>query len=194
MKKVFTKRDDGFTISYASFRDFTKIQQLVNALPVESKQFFSPWLFMENQSLKVKMGKFLASKSLLPIFGTLIKKFFPYAYLVILKVESPDSKLVGYLACYFFKKRNDGYYEATTGGAMSEKYGRKGLGTWIRSSIFEVARKERVKLLRAGSFSENKQILRIVVDKLGWKVIGKRKVKSEYDGKIREVVDLIKEL
>jgi len=194
MKKVISKRDDGFTISYASFRDFNKIQQLVNELPVESKQFFSPWLFTENQSLKVKMGKFLASKSLLPLFGTLIKKFFPYAYLVILKVESPDPKLVGYWAWYFFKKRNDGYYEVTTGGATSEKYRRKGLGTWMRSFIFEVARKEHVKLLRAGSFSENKQILKILVDKLGWKVIGKRKVKSGYDGKIREVTDLIKEL
>ena len=125
MKKIFCKRDDGYTISYASFRDFNKIQKLVDELSVESKRVFSPWLFNKDQSFKGKMGKFLASRSLLPIFGTLIKKFFPYAYSVILKVESPDSKLIGYLACYFFKKRNDGYYEVTTGGAMSESYRKK---------------------------------------------------------------------
>lgn len=195
MKKVlFSKRDDGFTISYASFRDFNKIHQLVNELSVESKEIFSPWLFRKDRSFKEKIGKYVARTSLLPILGTLIKKIFPYAYLVILKLESPDSELVGYLSCYFFKKRNDGYYEAVTGGAMSEKYTGKGLGTWIRSSIFDVAKKERVKLLRAGAYAENEKILRIVIDKLGWKIVGKRKIKSIYDGKIREELELIKEL
>ena len=194
MKKVISKRDDGFTISYGTFRDFRNIHQLVTDLSTGSKIFFSPWLFNKEQSFKLKIGKLLARLSLLFPFGTLIKQFFPYAYLVILKVESPDSKLVGYLACYFFKKRNDGYYEATTGGAMSEKYRGMGLGTWIRSSIFDVAKKEHVKLLKVGAFSDNKQILKILIDKLGWKVVGKRKAKSGYDGKIREELELIKEL
>jgi len=194
MKKIFNKRKDGFTISHASIRDLKKIQQLVNELSDESKQFFFPWLFKKDPSFKEKLGKFLATTSLLPVFGPIIKKLLPLAYLVILKVESSDSELIGYLACYFFKKRNDGYYEAKTGGAMSERYRGKGLGTWIRSAVFDVARKEHVKLLRAGAYAENKQILRIVVDKLGWKVVGKRKVRSGYDGKIREELELIKEL
>jgi len=37
-------------------------------------------------------------------------------------------------------------------------------------------------------------IMKLQQEELCRKVMGKRKVKSEYDGKIREVVDLIKEL
>jgi len=187
------KRDDGFTLSYGTRNDLKKIQKLVNELSDESKRFFHPWIFKKEHTIKEKIGKIVVNLSLIPQLGQIIKKIFPYAYYVILKVESPDSELVGYLSCYFFKKRNDGYYEATTGGAMSEKYRGMGLGTWIRGSIFDVAKKEHVKLLRAGAFSENKNIIKIVVDKLGWKVVGKRKIKS-CNGEIREELQLIKEL
>ena len=38
------------------------------------------------------------------------------------------------------------------------------------------------------------KIIKILVDKLGWKVVGNRKAKSGYDGKIQEELELIKEL
>jgi len=193
-KNVLEKRTDGFFISYATLSDYERIQDLVDYLSPETKKFFSVWLFNKKPRFKVKMGQWIAKLSLCPGFKKIIKKIFPYGFVIILKVESA-SELVGYQALYFFKLLNDGTFKAKNAGAISEKFQGVGLGTWIRSLMLDVAKKENVSLLEGGVYSDNKKILKIMTEKLGWKIVGvKKNVKSEYDGLLRDQIQLVKKI
>jgi len=191
---LIERRDDGYTLSYATIGDIKKIQRLVDELPTETKRLFNPWLFIKNPSLKVRIARIGSRLSLLPGFKKIIKIIFPLSYMVIIKLESPKSEIIGYLALTLFRRYTSGTFLAQPGGAIAEKYQNKGLGTWIRVTRDEVAKKENVKILRGGTSATNKKIIKINVEKLGWKITGIKKVTSLYDGTEYDEVQLEKEL
>jgi len=193
-KNVIEKRENGYTLSYATYTDIKKIQKLVDDLPKETKRLFNPWLFVKNPSFKVKIARLGSRISLLPGFKKIIKLIFPLSYIVIIKLESPKSEIIGYLAITLFRRYTNGTFIAQPGGAIAEKYQNKGLGSWIRAVRDEVAKKENVKILRGGTPATNKKIIKINVEKLGWKITGIKKVISQYDGTEYEEVQLEKEL
>jgi len=79
------------------------------------------------------------------------------AYLVILQVKSPQSIVVGFVVLNHFQKIPDGYFSAFQGTAISEDYQGKGLSTFLRNSMQEVAKKENLGIMRAGIYLENKK-------------------------------------
>ena len=64
----------------------------------------------------------------------------------------------------------------------------------VRRCRDKVAKKENVKILRGGTPATNKKIIKINVEKLGWKITGTRRVISRYDGTEYEEVQMEKEL
>lgn len=195
MKNDFIdKREDGYVLLYATYRDIKKIQKLVDDLPLETKRLFNPWLFVKNPSFKVRLARFVSHLSLLPGFKKIIKFVFPSSYIVIIKLESPKSEIIGYLALTLFRRYTSGTFIAQPGGAIAEKYQNKGFGTWIRAARDKVAKKENVKILRGGTPASNKKIIKINVEKLGWKITGVKKVASRFDGTKYDEVQLEKEL
>jgi len=193
-ENVIEKREDGYTLSYATFRDIKNIQKLVDDLSPEIKRLFNPWLFVKNPSFKVRLARVGSSLSLLPGIKKIIKYIFPLTYIVIIKLESPESDIIGYLALTLFRRYHNGTFIAQPGGAIAEKYQDRGLGTWIRTVRDKVAKKENVKILRGGTPATNKKIIKINVEKLGWKITGTGRVISRYDGTEYEEVQMEKEL
>jgi len=158
-KSIIAKREDGFVISYATFEDFKNLKNLVKNLSKESKCLFTAWLFDEKPTIKVRIGQIIAPLSLLPFIRPLTKKIFPMAYLVILQVKSPQSTVAGFVYLHKFQKISDGYFSATQGTIISDDYQSKGLGTFLRNYMQEVAKKENLGIMKGGGVLENKKSL-----------------------------------
>lgn len=158
-KSIIAKREDGFVISYAWFEDFKNIKNLVKNLSKESKCLFSHWLFDEKPTFQARIGQIIAPLSLLPIIRPLAKKIFPMAYLVILQVKSPESKVVGFILLNHFQKISDGYFSAFLGTVVSDDYQGKGLATFLRNTMLEITKKEKLGILKSGVFLKNEKSL-----------------------------------
>jgi len=158
-KSIIAKREDGFVISYATFEDLKNLKNLVKNLSKESKCLFTDWLYDEKPTVKIRIGQIIAPLSLLPFIGPLTKKIFPMAYLVILQVKSPQSTVVGCVSLNNFQKISDGYFSAYQSTVISDDYQSKGLGTFLRNNMQEVAKKENLGIMKAGVFLENKKSL-----------------------------------
>jgi len=156
-KSIIAKREDGFVISYATFKDFKNLKNLVKNLSKESKCLFTAWLFDENPSIKVRIGQIIAPLSLLPFIGPLTKKIFPMAYLVILQVKSPQSTVAGFVYLNKFQKISDGYFSATQGTVVSDDYQSKGLGTFLRNYLQDVAKKENLGIMKGSVELKNRK-------------------------------------
>jgi len=160
MKKfIIEEREDGFVISYATFRDFKNLKNLVKNLSKESRCLFTPWLFNEKPTLKYRIGQIITPLSLIPIIRPLTKKIFPMAYLVILQVKSPQFVVAGFVYLNRFQKISDGYFSAHKGVVISDDYQGKGLSTFLHKQLQEVAKKENLGIMRGATFIENKKSL-----------------------------------
>ena len=189
---IIDKREDGFSISYASLKDFKKFQELVKGLSKESSCLFTPWLFLENPGNKAKMGQLIAKISLLPMFKTIIKKIFPYGLLVILKVTSDKNQIVGFIYSYNFRKIHSGY-SARHAQVIADKFQGQGLGKFQTKCMEYVARKENVRHFITGVFLDNKASLSLL-KKDGWKVTQVQKNLLMTCGKRHDVAKLTKDL
>jgi len=190
-KSIIAKREDGFVISYATFEDFKNLKNLVKNLSKESKCLFTAWLFDENPSIKVRIGQIIAPLSLLPFIGPLIKKIFPMAYLVILQVKSPQSTVAGFVYLNKFQKISDGYFSATQGTVVSDDYQSKGLGTFLRNYLQDVAKKENLGIMK-GSVELKNRKSRSFYEKNGFEMGKIEKNVLLSCGKRHDVVEYVK--
>jgi len=55
--KIISRREDGFTVSLATSKDYLKLIDLASNLSEQSTQFFHPWMFRKNPPLKTKIGQ-----------------------------------------------------------------------------------------------------------------------------------------
>jgi len=190
-KSIIAKREDGFVISYASFGDFKNLKNLVKNLSKESKCLFPAWLFEEKPTLKKRIGQIIAPLSLIPIIRPLTKKIFPMAYLAILQVKSPKSIVVGFVYLNRFQKISDGYFSAYQGTVISDDYQGKGLGTFLRKYMEEVAKKENLGIMKGGGVLENKKSLSYY-EKNGFEVEKIEKNVLQSCGKRHDMVTFVK--
>jgi len=150
---IIAKREDGFKISYTSLNDFIKLKKMVSSLSKESKCHFTPWLFDEKPNYKVRIGQVIAKYSLIPFLGTIIKKFFPRGYIVILKLESPEDEVVGFVFLYNFKKLSDEHFYVTLGYVVADNYQGMGLGTFQCLKVQNILLTEKIKCIEANVFN-----------------------------------------
>ena len=155
--KIIEKREDGFVISYVTFKDFKNLKILVKNLSKESKCLFTAWLFDENPSFKLKIGQIIVPLTLIPIIGKIAKKIIPMTYLVALQITSPESHVVGFVYLNRFKKISNGYFVATQGTVISDNFQGKGLGTILRKHMEIVAKKEKLGKMIGGGILENEK-------------------------------------
>jgi len=187
-KSILAKRDDGFTISLAKWKDYSKIIELVDNMSEESKQYYQPWMFRKIPGLKIRLGQILARCSLVSIIAKFIKNLFPNGYAVILKCESSDNEIAGTQCMYNFKRLPNGKYMVTESKAIFDKFQNMGLSGFITESFIEIARKENVGIVRSGTRSDNTRNKKTYL-KYGWKhketISGAHKYKGKtYDNQI----------
>lgn len=132
---MLAKREDGFTVSLAKNEDFLNFIKLINDLSEESKEYYNPWMFKKNPSLKIKLSQILVRLSLNQLIGKIIKKIFPFGYVVILKCESPKGELAGNMCMYNFKRVDNGKFLVTESKVIFDKFQNKGLSGFL-TSIF----------------------------------------------------------
>ena len=163
------EREDGFIISKAKSKEFPVFKKLVEELPDEIKQNYSPWMFEKNVNLKIKLGQILVKLSLIPPIGKMIKKIFPYGYGVILKCENSKGELAGLICMYNFKRLPKEKYSVTESKLVFEKFQNLGLGEFLTESFIDVAKKENVGTVISGTRTDNIKNKKIY-QKYGWKL------------------------
>jgi len=182
-KPMIAKREDGFTIMRAKFGDFPKFYEASENLSEETKKFYNPWMFKKNPSLKIKLGQILARLSLIPTFGKIIKKIFPYGYAITIECQSPDRKLAGLMCMYNFMRLRNGKYSVTESKVVFEKFQNLGLGGFLTESFIDVAKKENVHIIKSGTRSDNLRNKKIY-EKYGWNLKQTIPNGYEYEGKL----------
>jgi len=176
-KPFLAKREDGFTVSYAKWHDFSKLVESINDLSGESKSFYQPWMFRKNPSLKIQLGQILARLSLISPFGKFIKRIFPYGYSIILKCESPNGEFAGNMSMYNFKKVENGKFMVTESKIIFDKFQNKGLSGFLTKLFLEVAKRENVRYIKSGTREDNIRNKK-TYDKYGWE--HKETIKDSY--------------
>jgi len=190
---IIARNEDGFFLTFASRKDFPKLKKIVDSLSEESKKFYHPWLFRNRPPLKIKLGQFLARMSLTRLGGKLIKNFFPYGYAVILKCMSEKNEIVGIIAIYNFKRLTNGTFKATHGDMIIDEFQSRGLGSFQRDHMREIAKKENVSIIYARVHVNNERSLSIVL-KNGWKIIKTVKNAEKINNEKYDMIEIIKEL
>lgn len=180
--EIIARRDDGFTLSLAQPEDYPKLIDLANNLSDQSKQHFHTWTFRKNPSLKVKIAQTLVRLSLNPHVKKLIKAFFPFAHVVIIKVQSPENKIVGMYGFFRFKRLSDGKFSARSGVFLIEEFQSKGLLSFIHKPAFEMAKKENIRIIYSLIRTDNVRSKKVYT-RTGWKYIETIKNAGEYKGK-----------
>ncbi|MGI0027531.1 MAG: GNAT family N-acetyltransferase [Nitrosopumilaceae archaeon] len=188
---MIAKREDGFVLAYARWKDFPKLIELASKLE-SGKEFYQPWMFRKNSPLKIKIGQFLARLSLIEVFGKLIKSLFPYGYAIILKNLSKDGEIIGVISIYNFERRGDGTFLASHADMVADKYQNMGLGSFQREQMKMIAKKEKVSRIWAGVHLENERSLSSVL-KQGWQITEDKKEIIQNDKKY-QIVKIIKDL
>jgi len=190
-KSIIKEREDGYVISNASFGDFKNLKNLVKNLSKESRCLFPAWLFEEKPTLKKRIGQIIAPLSLIPVIRPLTKKIFPMSYLAILQVKSPKSIVVGFVYLNRFQKISNGYFSAHQGTVISDDYQGKGLGTFLRKHMEEVAKQENLGIMKGGGVLENKKSISYY-EKNGFEVEKIEKNVLQSCGKRHDIVTLVK--
>jgi len=188
---IIAKREDGFKISYTSLNDFIKLKKLVSGLSNENKCLFTPWLFSEKPNFKVRIGQLLAKCSLITSLGKIIKKIFPRGYIIILKLESPDDEVVGFVFLYNFKKLSDQYFYVTLGYVVADNYQGMGLGTFQCLKVQNILSTEKIRCIEANVFIDNKKS-GLVFKKMGFETEGIEKNILQPCGKRHDVIKFVK--
>jgi len=188
MKNLVIKtREDGFKMSYATYKDFSRFQKLVKELSAESRCQFTPWLFQEKPPLKIKIGQIIAKLSLIPIFRQIIKKILPIGYIFAIKTESKESQLVGFMYSHKFQRRKDGSYTATFADVIAEGFRGMGLSTFQRQTMYEVVKRENISYMIVDIFHDNKSSIPFY-EKTGWEKIGTERNILLPCGKMHDII------
>ena len=166
---IVKKRDDGYYIQLAIWKDFPIIKKGISNLSEETKQFYDPWMFKENAKLKIKMGQLLARLSLIRPIGKFLKIIFPYSYTIILKCTTKDNKIAGMMAMYQFKKLKDKKYSVVESKVIFEEFQNKGLASFLTESYLELAKIENVGIVLSGTRTDNYANKKIY-EKFRWKL------------------------
>jgi len=180
--KIISKREDGFTVSLATSKDYLKLIDLASNLSEQSTQFFHPWMFRKNPPLKTKIGQTVVKLSLNPRTGKLIKTFFPFGYAVILKCVSPDNEIVGMSGLFKFKKLPDCKFRASTSSFVIDEFQSQGIHTFVFMSLLEIAKRVNVRIIESHSRADNVRVKK-TLEKFGWKYEATLKGASKYKGK-----------
>jgi len=188
---IIAKREDGITISYTTFNDFKKLQKLVKGLSEESKCQFTPWLFNEQPNFKIKIGQICAKYSLIPFIRKIVKKILPRGFTIILKVESSQKEVIGFVYLYNFKKLSDGSFYVTHGDVIADGYQGKGIGTFQRFHMQEEIKKNNIRYCEANIFLDNEKSISFF-KKNGFEVDKVERNILQPCGKRHDVIKLIK--
>ena len=189
--KIIAKKDD-FVIQYATWSDFPELKVVANSLSKENKRFYHPWMFNLNPSLKIRLGQIVCRFSLVPCIGSLIKKLFPYGFVVILKCLSKNGDIVGIISIYNFKRLENEKYLARQADMIMEEFRDIGLGKFQRAKMKEIAKHHDVYTISAGIHADNEKGL-AWISKKGWRIVKVKKNADEFNGKMYDVVEIEKD-
>jgi len=181
-EKIIAKREDGFFVAYAKWRDFPKLMKLVDELSEESKKFYHPWMFKSNPDLL----------SLLSVIGKIIKTVYPFGYAVILNCVSDKNELVGIISIYNFKKLSNNTFSVTHADVIKDKYQNMGLGSFQRATMDKIASKENIGKIWMRIHVVNEKSLSWFL-KNGYRIIKEEKNCDEYNNKRYDMVELLKD-
>jgi len=179
---MLAKREDGFTVSLAKYDDLAKFMELIDDLSEESREFYNPWMFKKNPSLKIKLGQTIVRLSLNHHIGKVIKKIFPFGYAIILKCESPNGELAGNMCMYNFKRVDNGKFMVTESKVIFDKFQNKGLSGFLTKLFVEVAKRENVRYVKSGTRTDNIRNKK-TIEKHGWEYKETIKDSHMYKGK-----------
>jgi|TARA_B110001454_G_C12651117_1_gene405445 ribosomal protein S18 acetylase RimI-like enzyme len=166
---MIKNRDDGYSIQFATWKDFPIIKRKISGLSQEYKAFYDPWMFRENPPIKIRLGQVLARLSLIRSIGKLFKVIFPYAFTIILKCTTEKNEIVGMMSMYQFKKLNLHEYSVIESKVIFEEFQKKGLGSFLTESYLELAKKEQVSLIFSGTRVDNYPNKKLY-KKFGWEL------------------------
>jgi len=198
-KKIISSRDDGFYITFATWKDFPKLKKIVNELldsaPEEEKRYYYSWMFRKNPTLEVRLGQVLVRTSLIPRIGKLIKFLYPFGYAIILKCVSKDEEIVGVASIYNFKRRPDGNgFVSIAARWVIDKYQNRGLGgKFLMDNLEKVAKNEKVTRLRGMIYPDNEPSMNTLEER-GWKIIETEKDMHRYRGGPHDIKEIVKDL
>jgi len=190
--KIISKKDD-FVIQYATWSDFPKLKEVANSLSEENQIFYHPWMFDLNPSLKKRLGQIVCRFSLVSCIGSLIKKFVPFGFVVILKVSSKDGDIVGIISIYNFKRLDSGKFLVTHSDMIKDEFQGMGLGKFQRAQMKEIAKKYDVRTISAGIHADNEKGL-ARASKKGWRIVKVKKNTHEFNGKMYDSIEVHKDL
>jgi len=179
---IIARREDGFTVSSATPKDYLKLIDLASNLSEQSKQYYHPWMFRKNPPLKTKIGQTLIKLSLNPRTSKLIKKFIPSGYAIILKCESPDNEIVGMKGLFQFKKLSDGKFRAISSTFVIDEFQSQGLLTFMYMSVPAIAKNANIRIMESQIRTDNVRVIK-TAERFGWKYEETLKDESEYQGK-----------
>ena len=166
---ITKKRNDGYCIYIATWKDFSIIKKKISNLSEETKQFYDPWMFKEKPKLKIKLGQLFARLSLIKPIGNFLKIIFPYSYTIILKCTTKDNEITGMMAMYHFKKLKGNKYSVVESKVVFEEFQNKGIASFLTESYLELAKKENVKIILSGTRTDNYANKKIY-EKFNWEL------------------------
>jgi len=176
---IIAKRDDGFTVSLLTSKDFSTLLEIVENLSDEQKINFHRPVFMRHTSLTSKFLRIFLKLSLIPFTGKIIKKIVPRFYTVIFKCESPNKQLVGFYAFLKFKKLTHGKYSVIGSIMISKQFQGKGLCFFIMKNTREYIMKNNVSKIY-GRVRPTNLIMKKIFKKLGAKYVKTIKNSTKY--------------
>jgi len=180
---IIAKRDDGFTISLLTPKDFSVLLKITENLSDEQKINFHRPVFMKHTSLAAKFLRIFVKLSLRPFTGKIIKKIIPRFYFVIFKCEDPNNQIVGFYSLGKFKKLANGKYIVTGSIAIAKQFQGKGLSTFILENGRKYIKKKNVSKI-FGSVRPDNLVQKKIFKKFGMRYIKTIKNTSKYKNKL----------
>lgn len=187
-ESVIAKRDDGFFLAYAKGGDFSKLKNLNRiGFSKTPKIHYEQWLFRKNPSFQIFVGQTIAKISLVPSLRNIVRRVYPFGYVIIIKCISENGDIVGVGSVYNFSKIKGDKLRGIVGYWIIEKFQKKGLGVFMVKNLEKVAKEDGISQLVAGVMNQNIPSQNLLI-KLGWNESKDKSLikysSNEYDMKI----------